>query len=194
MHAEPPTDQAALPGDSPRNAGRRAWLRKGVVAASPVLVSLASAPVHAAGVCVLPSGFISTATFNSRHPGGTPCLVGLGPNYWNNPSNFSVWPTAPAPNTQTSLFSDIFFGSLESGMAGLTVKQVLNGPFTPFAKYCIAGYLNARTNPLSFPLTDIQMVAIWHHYHGGISPLIPLNWGNTDLSLPTAWLQTLMDP
>lgn len=168
---------------------RRAWLARGAVLATPVIASLASAPVHAAGVCVLPSGFISAATFLSRHPNAVRC-TGNGPTYWN--STFpGTWPTA-APDTTTALFSTIFGGTLEPGMAGLTLKQVLAGAFSNFAKYAIAAYLNARNSTPSFPLTDAQAVAVWRHFRGGpTTSLIPMSWVE---ATALDWLMTLMDP
>ncbi len=193
MREEQPIDQStplnAVPSDAvPSDAGRRAWLRKGAMAASPVLFSLASAPVHAAGVCVLPSGFISVATFNSRHPGAMICVDNRGPNFWN--ANFpGIWPIS-APNTQTSLFSSVFFGTPEASTSGLTIKAVLgSGSFTTFTKYCIAGYLNARVGTLGFPLSDIQMVNVWGHFRGGSTPLIPASWTEADA---VTWLISLM--
>lgn len=174
--------------EAPGMPARRAWLARGAVVATPVLASLASAPVHAAGVCVLPSGFISAATFLSRHPNAPRC-VSNGPTFWRN--SYPTWPTA-SPDTTTALFSDIFGGTLEGGMAGLTLKGVLDGAFTTYAKFCVAAYLNARNGTSGFPLNDSQATAVWRHFRGGpTTSLIPMSW--TEATSET-WLATLMDP
>lgn len=185
-----PDQTSALAGvEGPVIPARRAWLARGAVMATPVIASLASAPVHAAGVCVLPSGFISAATFLSRHPNAPRC-TSSGPTYWAG-SFPAAWPMSP-PDTTTALFSATFGGSLESGMAGKTLKQVLDGAFTAFAKYCVAAYLNARNGTAGFPLNDTQAVAVWGHFRGGPSTsLIPMAWTE---ATALAWLGTLMDP
>ena len=185
-----PDRTAPLAGvQAPVLPARRAWLARGAVMATPVIASLASAPVHAVGVCVLPSGFISANTFLSRHPNAPRCTSN-GPTYWV--SSFpGAWPSSP-PDTTSALFSAIFGGTLEPGMAGLTLKQVLDGSFTAFAKYCIAAYLNARNGTAGFPLTDTQAVAVWGHFRGGPpTALIPMAWAE---ATALAWLGTLMDP
>lgn len=190
QHEQSPVQTAPSASvDAPVVPSRRAWLARGAVMATPVIASLASAPVHAAGVCVLPSGFVSAATFLSRHPGAMLC-TNQGPTYWVGAFP-TGWPTA-APDTTTALFSTIFGGTLEAGMAGLTLKQVLDGAFSPYAKYCIAAYLNARNGTAGFPLSDTQATAVWLHFRGGpTTSLIPMSWVEaTSLS----WLQTLMDP
>ncbi len=175
--------------DSPVLPTRRAWLARGAVLATPVIASLASAPVQAAGVCVLPSGFISANTFLSRHPNAPRCTSN-GPTYWNGAFP-GAWPTS-SPDTTTALFSTIFGGTLEPSMATLTLKDVLAGTFSNYAKYCIAAYLNARNGTAGFPLNDSQAVAVWRHFRGGpTTSLIPMSWVEaTSLD----WLMTLMDP
>ena len=185
-----PDRTAPLAGDvAPVVLARRAWLARGAAIATPVIASLASAPVHAAGVCVLPSGFISSTTFRSRHPNAPRCTSN-GPTYWVG-SFPGAWPMS-APDTTTALFSAIFGGTLESGMAGLTLKQVLDGSFTAFAKYVVAAYLNARNGTAGFPLSDSQAVSVWGHFRGGpTTSLIPMSWTE---STALDWLSTLMDP
>ena len=109
-------------------------------------------------------------------------------NFWNN--NFpGIWPTS-SPDTVTSLFSAVFFGTPEASTTGLTIHDVLaSGSFTTFTKYCIAGYLNARVGTMGFPLNDTQMVNIWGHFRGGTTPLIPPSWTEADA---VTWLQSLM--
>lgn len=187
MHAVPPTDPTPPTDAAPRNAARRAWLRKGAVAATPVLASLASAPVHAAGVCVLPSGFISVATFNSRHPGAMTCVGNRGPNYWA--ATPAAWTGPTLPSTP---FLTVFI-SPEGGMTPAeTMAAVLTGAYSLLAKYSIAAYLNAELGTPGFPLLPAQVVAVWRHFRGGpTTALIPPSW--TELDAVT-WLQSLMDP
>ena len=177
-----PDQTSALAGvEGPGIPARRAWLARGAVMATPVIASLASAPVHAAGVCVLPSGFISAATFLSRHPGALLC-TNKGPTFWRD-----------SPSTTTNaIFSTVFGGTLESGMTGLTLKQVLAGTFSNFAKYCVAAYLNALDSTAGFPLSASQAVSVWSHFRGGPpTSLIPSGWTE---ATALAWLGTLMDP
>lgn len=171
-------------------ASRRAWLRRGVAIASPVVISLVSAPVRAENLCLLPSGFISTATFNSRHPGALNCVGNMGPSFWS--ANFANWPTA-TPDTQMATFISIFGGFEPSMTATTTLQAALNGASTtPLAKYCIAAYLNARSGTAGFPLTAAPVQTIWKSYHGGpFSTLLVSGW--TEANTVT-WLQSLMSP
>ena len=180
---------SSFPTVASRTASRRAWLRRGVAVASPVVVSLVSGPVYAAEGCILPSGFISQITFDSRHPGGTVCM---SMSITTLSNNLGSWPVNPPPNTKTALFSTIFGGSPEAGMvpATSTLKDVLKSG-SPLARYSIAAYLNARITP-GFPLTPDQAVAIYKSYRGGgFSTLLVSGWleGQTVL-----WLQMLIKP
>jgi hypothetical protein len=73
-----PAPAAAKPAMS-----RRAMLRAGA-AATPVLLTLASGPVAAAGSsCTVASSFVSAATFASRNPGQTYVqCASMGPKDW----------------------------------------------------------------------------------------------------------------
>ena len=179
-----PDQTSALAGvEGPVIPARRAWLARGAVMATPVIASLASAPVHAAGVCVLPSGFISAATFLSRHPGAMLC-TNRGPTFWRD-----------SPSTITNaIFSTVFPGTaLESpSIASQTLKQVLAGSYSNFAKFCVAAYLNALDGTAGFPLSASQAVSVWSHFRGGpLTSLIPSGWTE---ATALAWLGTLMDP
>jgi hypothetical protein len=76
--AGPPVQTAAKAAMS-----RRAMLRAGA-AATPVLLTLASGPVAAAGSsCTVASSFVSAATFASRNPGQTYVqCASMGPREW----------------------------------------------------------------------------------------------------------------
>ena len=170
---------------------RRAWMRRGAIAVSPVVVSLVSAPVQAAGVCVLPSGYISATTFASRHPGAVVCVTS-GPNFWQ--ANFATAGAWPA-GTTTAKFKDAFSVSpgVESGITGgTTLKEVLDGSFSLLAKYTIAAYLNALKGTPGFPaaITAAAAVSIYKSDHGGpFSTLLVTGWTEAQT---VAWLQVLM--
>ena len=176
-----------------RVASRRVWLRRGVATASPVVASLVSAPVYAAGVCLNATGMGSIATFNSRHPNGAGVCTTQGPNYFN--ANFAiagVWPTG----TTTEKFKTVFGVSagVEPGITGATtLKDVLGGgSFSELAKYTIAAYLNVqKTTTPNFPFTTVQQVFdVYKSYHGGsFSPLLVSTWSEAQT---VAWLKILM--
>ena len=191
MPSHPPsaTDHAPRAKTQLDDPRRRAWLNRGAAAVTPVIASLASAPVHAVGTCVLPSGFVSAITFASRHPGASVCVV-EGPNYWHsNVSVSGVWPAG----TTTAVFTAIFSVSegVESGIVNATtLDAVLGGGFSLLAKYCIAAYLNASAGTLGFPLTTAHAMAIYKSYHGGpFSSLLLPSWTEAQT---LAWLQVLM--
>ena len=223
VHEEFPPRDTAGASDPAAGSSRRQWL-KGVGAASPVMLTLVSPPVRANDACILPSGFVSQNTYNSRHPDGNPPPCGNGPNQYlgqgtaglgqqsqsdpgqsgNAPGqapptyNAAYWPTS-RPNTQTTNFnSPNLFGSTNSNAfeAGLisknwTMWDVLNSPgVTPFTKYCIAAYLNARTGTPEFPLTPAQAIGVWRHFRThSSSALVPSSWTEDDA---LTWLRVLM--
>ncbi len=192
-------EAAAVPAGSDaslRQAARRRLL-KGGLAAAPVVLSVASRPVHAANVCVNPSGFISVSTFNSRHPGALACSSN-GPSYWAGLGSAS-WPKVPG--TTNSLGDATFisvFGSAATGMStSATMRNVLNsGASSQFSRYCAAAYANSVKGVAGWPVTAIQAQSIWSTIRGGtkpanavVYPAASLNW-NEDKTL--VWLQTLM--
>ncbi len=141
---------------------RRLLLRRSLGVATPVVMTLASLPSHAAAVCVNPSGFISQTTFNSRHPGAMVCTA-RGPNYFAT--------LAPASWPSTALFATVF-GALASPSANrsVTLKQVLAGSYSEFAKYCVAAYANASNPPPNFPMTVLQARALFKTITTGTPP------------------------
>ena len=141
---------------------RRLLLRRSLGVAAPVVMTLASLPSHAAGVCINPSGFISQATFNSRHPGGMVC-TDRGPNYFAT-LDVGSWPS-------TVMFTTVF-GALASPNANrsATLKEVLSPQYPEFAKYCVAAYANASNPPLNFPITLPQSRALFKTITQGTPP------------------------
>lgn len=173
-------------------------------AASPVVLTMVSAPVFAGGgvngapgLCLMPSGFISQNTFLSRHPGAVAC-TDRGPNFFI--ANPGLFPTTPAPDTLTVPFvSGSLFGSSGSGADAalltptITLLGVLgNGGISEFTKYCIAAYLNARIGTSNFPINATQAIAVWRHFRaGGSASFIPAGWNE---ATALAWLKILMSP
>ncbi len=188
-----PSQSVNSPSLSPSSAGAsRRQLLKGAGAASPVVLTMVSAPVRAADLCLNPSGFISQNTFNSRHPGGTPhpCTTN-GPSYFNALGSRS-WPSGV--NKNSTKFNDTFGGT--SFPTSTTLADVLTGSDL-FAKYCVAAYLNTKyaSPPPGFPMTNAQALAMWPTIRGG-SPTTPfppasLGWDETKT---LAWLATVMSP
>ena len=185
-----PPATASVPDGVADAARTRRGVLKGLGLGSPILLTLANAPVQAAAVCVMPSGHLSAATFNSRHQGATVC-TSQGPNYFN--ANHGVWP-ASAPAPLTTLFSAIFLANPDFGLPTDLVPQVLAGGASTFTKYCIAAYLNARTPPVGWPgLTPAQVLELWRYFKatGPLPGWIPASWTILEAQ---AWLSTLMSP
>lgn len=170
---------------SSKTTSRRVWLRRGVVAASPVVASLISAPVYAANACLLPSGFGSITTLKSRHPEAMVCTI-QGPNFWAGTAN----------DARTAVRLAVVFSvspNAESGLTNPTLKEVLIGG-SVFAKYSVAAYLNAKYPPTSgFPLNVQQAINVYTSYRPVVavkSPLV-LTWNEGQA---VEWLQILMSP
>lgn len=189
-----PNNGAGASGDSSLVAGTESRRRvlKGLGAGSPLLLTIVSGPVQATQ-CVMPSGYISAATFASRHPGGSVCTMN-GPSYFLNTNR---WPTSD-PNPVTSKFKAIF--GAEPDLAGSnqkndTLPQVLAGGYTSdFTKFCIAAYLNARLVPPGWPaLTASMVVELWYSFKvsNSLPVWVPSTWTVTDAE---AWLRILMAP
>ena len=188
-------EQDSLQVVTSKTASRRVWLRRGVAVASPVVASLVSAPVYAAGACVMATGLGSIPTFQSRNPGaqGLVC-TSQGPNFWL--ANFpGSWPTSPSPDTTVAKFTDIFGPAAgpESAVGNGKLNEVLGGSFSDLAKYSIAAYLNARTGTAAgFPLTAAQAVAVYQSYRpvgAAVQPPLVATWTELDT---VAWLKILM--
>ena len=183
---KPEHDNADVAPDS--TVSRRLLLRRSLGVATPVVMTLASLPSHAAAVCVNPSGFISPATFNSRHPGGMVCTVRRGPSYFAS-LPLTSWPSA-------DLFAEVFGAPPPGGDLVTTLKQVLGGNYD-FAKYCVAAYANASAPnpPLNFPITLAQSRALFKTITlgsppAGLAPFPSFTW--TELQA-LEWLRTVMN-
>lgn len=187
-----PSEQVAVDG------GRRKLLR-GAAAATPVLATVVSTPVHAldpGGMCLNPSGFISQTTFSSRNPGAVTTCVSTGPSFYQSQlSSSSRTSRNMFPNAlRDAKFVDIFLaiGSEAAINPNDKIRDVLSSPSSSaLAKFCIAAYLNANAGAPGFPVTKTQAVDIWGHFRRGVTaPFIPSYWGETTHAIP--WFQTLM--
>ena len=175
-----------------RAASRRVWLRRGVAAASPVVASLVSVPVYAAGACIGAKSMGSMAANSQNAKVTQGVCTTQGPNYFlANFNTAGVWPT----NAKTAKFKDLF-GNGESGVGNKTLKEVLElmGNNLEFAKYSIAAYLNVMKATLNFPFANGQQVVdVYKSYRGGtFSTLLvsaPKQWSEAET---LSWLKILM--
>ncbi len=196
----PHTDPTAV--DAPDAAttadalSRRLLLRRSLGVATPVVLTLASLPSHAADACINPSGFISRATFNSRHPGGVVCTTN-GPTYFANLDD-AAWPQVAGVSAATLTFKAVFNETASGGKRKVTLKAVLTGSSSNFAKYCVAAYANALSPPVGYPMSVNQARALWVTIKGGVLPAstspfpqASLGWDETKT---LEWLQYVMNP
>ena len=186
---DPRLEQAtSLQVVSSKTTSRRAWLRRGVAVASPVVASLVSAPVYGACLNLNPSGFVSANTFASRHPGEMVCAF-LGPNFWiKSPTS---WPGVDTANVK---FQKLFGKNVEPAINNdaLTLIDVLRGTtYSDLAKYSIAAYLNASKPTPDFPLTTQGAVDVYNSYYPGPLKTPPLVAGWTQ-DQTVSWLAMLM--
>jgi hypothetical protein len=152
-------------GPSPAQGGaeaaprldRRRMLRRSLGVATPVVLTLSSAPV-AAGTCVTASGFVSAATFASRVPKGlgTLACTGQSPSAWAASND---WPTGVDRNTAT--FTEKLGEPPLSGfLANVTLLEVLQQPGTIEA-HVAAVWLSAYSGTLVTPFQngdDVKLV------------------------------------
>lgn len=181
----------ALQGVSSKTTSRRAWLRRGVAVASPVVASLVSAPVYGACLNLNPSGFVSQNTFDSRHPGQTVCAF-LGPNFWIKDSRVRTGGVFEK-NTFEKVFGTDVEAAISSAKPKPTLYDVLSGgmTYTDLAKYSIAAYLNASVNTANFPISAPQAKEIYHSYYPGPVKTPPLVAG-WNVKQTESWLAMLM--
>lgn len=173
---------------------RRSLLRRSLGVATPVVMTLASLPSHAAAECINPSGFISRATFNSRHPGGVVCTTN-GPAYFAGLDN-TAWPTSGGVSAATLRFTAVFNAVPPGGARSTTLKAVLSSSSSDFAKYCVAAYANALSPPVGYPMSGNQARALWVTIKGGTLPTSTSPFPQTSLGWDEAktldWLRSVM--
>lgn len=177
----PPGRPSATP---PAPDTRRRRLLQGGLGAAPVLMSVASRPVMAAGErCVAPSSFTSLNV--SGETLSYPCS-GHKPDWWKQPQQYSQWPSANNKNTAF----DTVFGSY-NGYPGKTLLDVLNLPAGDIgrdglARHIVAALLNAqKTWTPSVVLGVTAVKAIWTSFvkDGYYEPTAGVRW-YADTSTP----------
>jgi hypothetical protein len=183
---EPPGNGAV------RSPGRRRLLQAGVSAA-PIVMTVASRPVLAAG-CDSPSGFTS---LNQSHPGPGTC-TGKGPVAWKTAGKDN-W---PAPLNADPKFKDVqgFGSTAPSGSSfdpNKKLSQVLantdNTAAWVLARYIIAAYLNALSGAYgtSTLLSTATVANIWSEYSNNLSysPRAGATWNYLEI---VAYLKSTM--
>jgi hypothetical protein len=149
------TDGAEAAG---RMLARRRMLRRSLGVATPVLLTLASAPV-AAGTCVTASGFVSAATFASRQPKGVNSMTcnGASPSTW---AAATTWPSGI--DRQTATFAEkLGIAPTSNFLPTATLLEVLQRPDTLEA-HVGAVWLSAYQGSLAMPFEDGDTVRlIW---------------------------------
>ncbi|MES2537657.1 MAG: hypothetical protein V4632_17495 [Pseudomonadota bacterium] len=152
-----------------RNASRRRFTKSGL-AASGVIMTLASKPVLGDVVCTSPSGFLSVDT--STH-GPAPVCLGRSPGYWKN--HVSNWPIG----TDTK-FSRIFTCSPNSNYKDVTMLDLLDPQKYDkhgLGRHLVAAYLNAEMKWTPFLPTE-NIVAMFTECQspGYYKPTATVQW------------------
>lgn len=195
-----PTDKAPTAQDAaaPRSASRRRLLRAGV-GATPVVLSLVSAPVRATYYTSPASSF---ASINASRPPGMTYTNGCKPSWWAS-CNMSNWPSSCKNTDGTSKrFKDIFSDHATYG--NKTIKSCLQMAYDSgmdgMVKHLCAAYLNAATGRTPASICSGQIARdIWTSYNskGWYMPTAGVYW-YTDSCQPsgnggiTPWLKTTM--
>lgn len=158
---------------------RRRMLRRSLGLASPVVLTLASAPVSA-GTCITASGFVSANAHASLQPRGAQTCHGQSPDSWKTEWERSayrekdrIWRGLSVSGTHP-FHSAITLGApvlSSSGFSGTpTLFEVLSRP-TTIEAYVTAAWLNAqRYTDMPYPFNDAGAIkAIWANIaaHGG---------------------------
>ncbi len=148
---------------------RRRFTKSGV-AASGVLLTLASRPVLGDVVCKSPSGFLS----GNQSSHGTPSICqGRSPGYWKN--HVESWPIPP-----DTKFINTFPCGPTSVYAKYTLLQLVNpqqDDMNKLGMHLVAAFLNARMGwtPFLKEETIITMFAEWQAT-GAFSPTATVYW------------------
>ncbi len=148
---------------------RRRFTKSGV-AASGVLLTLASRPALGDVVCKSPSGFLSG---NQSSHGTPPICQGRSPGYWKE--HVGSWPVPPGTK-----FINVFHCSHSSVYAKYTLLQLVNPQSDDKNKlgmHLVAAFLNARMGwtPFLKEETIIAMFTEWAAT-GTFSPTATVYW------------------
>ena len=196
MNEQVPTSTSAVsqPKTSmprPRVRLDRRKLLRGSAGAAPVLLTLASNPVSAAGGCVVASSWVSGATFKSRNPGVT--TVSCGARTVQGWSSFAA--TNPTLACITQLISASAFGGTACTYNTRSVGWVLAQPVATSGELGVLQHLVAlnlcltqnsmRGTPNG--LSSSYLASVWTNYKGTGGYRVPgIRW--TEAQLVT-WLR-----
>lgn len=172
------TDEAALHSvqeSGEINESRRRFGKSGL-AASGVLLTLASRPVLGCEVCKSPSGFLSG---NLSTHGGPSICEGRSPGYWKNQTS---WPIA---NRSTCKFSSVFTCRPRSPYATVTMLNLLSPQdfdSNNLGMHLVAAYLNAMQGWTPF-LTVERIESMFSEWQatGYFSPTAGVKWSAAEI-------------
>ncbi|MES2103889.1 MAG: hypothetical protein V4634_07695 [Pseudomonadota bacterium] len=161
-------EKSAFAGES-----RRRFTKTGI-AASGVLVTLASRSVLGCEINTSPSGFVSA---NQSTHGPQQLSQGRSPGYWKNHKH---WPI-----NNTTLFSSIFGCAPKSPYKDVTMMQLLS--HQDFDKdnlgmHLVAAYLNALMGwtPFLSPSAVVNIFTEWQ-LNGYFNPVANVNWNGAQI-------------
>jgi hypothetical protein len=198
-------DASNPPQATAAGLSRRALLRAGA-GASPVLLTLASAPVAANpfannGTCTLASSFVSVATFKSRNPTATSLsCASRNADHWRNLATTA--PTTPALNVSVATL----LGSTTSSFNSMLVKDVLLAPLPTTGSVQTVGELGTVQHLIAMALNlnagfmtagagfDLGYVqSVWSNYKSNGNrykkPGSQIDWGDAEI---IAWARMLL--
>jgi len=184
------------------DAGRRTLLRGGV-GATPVLLTLASRPVSAAGAtCVVASSFVSVASFRSRNPTTTSvkCTTRTCED-WLADANL---PDAQRPAYLNNTVSSLL-GTTTSPYNGTLITAVLQnapGGIVTAGEIGVLQHIVSLTlsvqhgfAPLPGNLNAPYLQSVWQNFKNNNGRYVlqasGINWDSTQL---ISWLRVLMYP
>ena len=144
---------AQTPDVTPDTTPSRRRLLQGALAATPVLLTVASKPVLAGQLCA-PSGFASGNVSTSDQP--TACN-GYSPGYWASKPGVQ-W---PSPYSRGQKFHSVFAGSIFGTQTMMEVLTQGGGGLKMLGRHCVAGILNADDAPLGYVMTEADIKNIW---------------------------------
>lgn len=152
------------------NESRRRFGKSGL-AASGVILTLASQQGMAALTCKSPSGSLS-GNLKSHH-GPAPTCSGRSPGYWKK--DHGDWPVP-----QDTLFGSVFSCGYNSPYASCTLMTMLSHKdfdANNLGMHLVAAFLNARKGWTPF-LTEITIKAMFAEWqaNGYFSPTATVQW------------------
>ncbi|RJG07062.1 hypothetical protein D3870_14600 [Noviherbaspirillum cavernae] len=177
QHSESEKDdptQAGATHTPSLNASRRHFAKAGL-AASGVLITLASRPVIGAAVSKSPSGFLSG---NQSSHGQPVASQGRSPGYWKN--HLGSWPVS----TDTQ-FNHVFGCSPTSVYGKYTLLELLSHKKDDkhnLGMHLVAAFLNARKGWTPFLREDRikDMFTEWQS-RGAFSPIATVDWNASEI-------------